>query len=76
MCSRNDDPTTYDAPKKCSNPDCKCMKQKLLREKPWDHPYESTSNNICIHCGLVGSYAHTSEYYGVEKEGGISNEWF
>lgn len=33
---------------------------------PWDHPYESDAMSrsmTCIHCGWVGSYAHTAEFY-------------
>lgn len=26
-----------------------------------EHPYESGNNNVCIHCGQIGSYAHTDE---------------
>ena len=33
------------------------------QEKPWDHPYDADSTNQCIHCGYIGSYAHTKEFY-------------
>lgn len=36
---------------------------KQGEDKPWDHPYDSDEFNRCIHCGLIGSYAHTEEYY-------------
>jgi len=36
---------------------------------PWDHPYEAGSDNRCIHCGLVGSYAHTEEFYRASTPG-------
>ncbi len=33
--------------------------------EPWDHPYELASGggNACIHCGFIGSYAHTEAFY-------------
>lgn len=32
--------------------------------RPWDHAYESAyTDNRCMTCGLVGSYAHTQGYY-------------
>ena len=32
---------------------------------PWDHPYKGHPDNPdqCVHCGYVGSYAHTPEFY-------------
>lgn len=27
------------------------------------HAYESGPDNVCITCGAIGSYAHTSEYF-------------
>jgi hypothetical protein len=32
-------------------------------DRPWDHPYDAGSDNVCIHCGQIGSYAHTEEAY-------------
>ena len=33
-------------------------------QPPWDHPYESADQSMaCRHCGWVGSYAHTAEFY-------------
>lgn len=31
--------------------------------EPWSHPYEAHGDGLCIHCGFVGSYAHTEEFY-------------
>jgi hypothetical protein len=30
-----------------------------LYREPWDHPYDAGADNVCVHCGRVGSYAHT-----------------
>ena len=33
-------------------------------QPPWAHPYESKGESMaCIHCGWVGSYAHTAAFY-------------
>ncbi len=37
-------------------------------ERPWDHPYEAGSDNICVHCGQVGSYIHAQPVQTSEEK--------
>lgn len=38
---------------------CGTARHPSLPIEPPEHPYESGPDFICIHCGQIGSYAHT-----------------
>ena len=39
-------------------------RERRVVRGPWDHPYEtSTPDTPCIHCGFIGSFAHTAEFW-------------